>query len=137
MSAVLHNVIPNSLLKVKLPALHAVQMRKYFSRHLSSFNFINNMTAFFPTCSQIHSQHLKRVSAPENTNRCWSATHHRCILTLHTSQQSQWKVPLCTKLQNHQKDGFLGGLPPPVFSKSEILGMPVPSFPFSAPLHQQ
>jgi len=98
------------------------------------------MTAFFPTCSQIHSQCYKRLSAPENTNSCWSATHCRCIPVLHTSQLVTLEAVLLHWAAEPPKRWYFGKsrrTSPPFFLASQRYDMPVHTFPFPAPFHQQ
>lgn len=105
MTYVLIYVIPTSLLKVKLPALCAAQQRMYsFS---PPFLNITNMTVFFPTWSQIHSQHWKRPSPPGSANRCYLASHRRRIpLPFTLASYSCWKLSIHVELQNSQKAGL-------------------------------
>lgn len=69
----------NSHFSVKSEVASSTSVQRSTLFPPSFLNITNNVTVFFPTCSQIHSQHWKRPSPPGSANRCYPASHRRRI----------------------------------------------------------
>ena len=106
MTSVLIYVIPTSLLKVKMPALCAVQQRKY-SFSPPFLNITNNVT-IFPHMLSNSSSTLKETITTWKCKQMLSGQSPQAYspLSCTLASYSYWKLSIHMELQNSQNAGL-------------------------------